>query len=217
MRSTALVTTIVISLALACDRAEDSKKGTATTSVTPKEDKPAIEKAEPAKIVPASQVEPAKAEPAKPAIEKAEPAKAEPAKAGAPPPASAEEAARQVGAWLAAPSKAPTPSFVTATTEVELREFCGACDGNDAKTPMTSKVTGVDAIAKRATELAAAAPAEVLSAEKTIECKKDCCKFVPDDDVGVGDNVVNLESVCLTLDASGKPTGVKRIDVSGSW
>ena len=208
MRSTAIVTTIVISLALACDRAEDSKKGTATASVTPKkEDKPAIEKAEPAKIVPASQVEPAKVEPPK----------AEPAKAVAPPPASAEEAARQVGAWLAAPSKAPTPSFVTATTEVELREFCGACDGKDAKTPKTNKVTGVDAIAKRATELAAAAPAEALSAEEKIECKTDCCKFMPEPGVGVGDNVVNLESVCLTLDASGKPTGVKRIDVSGSW
>lgn len=210
MRSTAIVTTIVVTLALACDSADKSKPGTANASVAAKKE-PAPEKAEPAKIVPAS-AQPAKVEPVK-----AEPAKPEPAKPTAPAPANAEEGARQLGAWLSAPSTSPVPAFVGATTEIELREFCGACDGKDAKTPKTSKVSGVDALAKRATDLAANAPAEVLSAEEKITCEKDCCKFVPEADVGVGDNVVNLESVCLELDASGKPTGVKRIDVSGSW
>ncbi len=205
MRSTAIVTTIVVTLALACDGADESKPGTAHASVAAKKE-PAPEKAEPAKIVPAS------AQPAK-----VEPVKAAPTKPTAPGPASAEEGARQLGAWLSAPSKAPVPAFVGAATEIELREFCGACDGKGAKTPKTSKVTGADAIAKRATELAATAPAEVLSAEETIACEKDCCKFVPEAGVGVGDNVVNLEVVCLELDPSGKPTGVKRIDVSGSW
>lgn len=210
MRSTAIVTTLVVTLALACDSADKSKPATANAGVAAKKE-PAPEKAEPAKIVPASAA-PTKREPAK-----VEPAPIEPAKNVAPAPSTTDDAARQIGAFLSEPTKAPAPAFVGATAEIELREFCGACDGKDAKTPKTSKVAGLDALAQRAKALAESAPAEVLSAEATISCKKDCCKFVPDADLGVGDNVVNLESVCFALDAGGKPTAVTRIDVSGSW
>lgn len=211
-RTISIVTTFVLAGALACDGATDSKKGTAAASVAPKgEPKPVAAKADPAKADPAK-AEPAKAEPAAPSDAKAEVAKTPPAA-----PANVEDGARQVAAWLENPSKAPAPTFVGATTEVELREFCGACDGKDKKTPKTNKLAGTDAIAKRARELAEASPAEVLSAEDKITCKKDCCTFVPDPKLGVGDNVVNLEAVCMTLDAAGKPTALTRVDVSGSW
>jgi hypothetical protein len=133
------------------------------------------------------------------------------------PPATAEEAAQQLGAWLSDPDSKPRPALLGDTAEIELLEYCGACDGKAKKKPKASKHTGADALEKKARELADAAPAGALSAEEQIECKDDCCAFVPDPDLGVGDNVVNLEKICLTLAADGKPTAFTRVEVSGSW
>ena len=191
LAAAAIVGTIVFANVLACDPAKSD--GDASKSK-------------------AAKAEPAKAEPAKP-----EPTAETKAPLGAPQPlpADAEVAARQLAAFLEAPG-GPTPSLLTAASEVELREFCGACDGKEAKTPRTSKIVGFAALADKARALAESAPAEAVVVEEKIDCKDGCCKFVPDPDVGVGDNVVNVEQICVTLDA-GKPTAYTRIDVSGSW
>lgn len=133
------------------------------------------------------------------------------------PPATAEDAAKQMGAWLSDPGTKPRPALLGDTAEIELLEHCGACDGKAKAKPKASKHAGADALEKKARELADAAPAGALSAEEQIDCKDECCAFVPDPELGVGDNVVNLEKVCMTLAADGKPTAYTRVEVSGSW
>src|SRR5262249_9420225 len=97
------------------------------------------------------------------------------AKADGPPPpapaapATAEEAARQLGAWLSDPTKAGAPTILAAAGDIELAEFCGACD--DKKKAKSSKLTGLDAMTKKADELRKSCAAEAISVEEKIECK----------------------------------------------
>jgi hypothetical protein len=161
----------------------------------------------------------AKAADTKAADAKAADAKAEDAKAAAPPPAPAApadaiEAARQLGAWLDDPTKAGVPPLLAATSEIEIAERCGACED---KKPKTSKVTGLDALTKKADDLRKSCASEQISAEQKIECKDDCCTFVPDPDLGVGDNVVNIEKICMKLGKDGKPTAYTSIETTGSF
>jgi hypothetical protein len=130
-------------------------------------------------------------------------------------PTDAEAAARQLGAWLDDPSKAPTPALLTATTEIEFVERCDSCDG-EAK-PKTTKVVGVDAVTKKVAELADTVASGEWVVEDEVKCTKGCCAFVFDPELGIGHNIVHLEQICMALDASGKPTGYTRIETSGTF
>lgn len=138
---------------------------------------------------------------------------AEDAKAAALP-ADLEGAARQMGVWLDDATKNPPPALLTATSEIELVERCGACDGKTP--PKTTKIAGATAFTTKATELGDAVASGEWNVEAKLECKDDCCTFVAGAE-GVGDNVVNLEKVCVVRDASGKPTAYSRIETSGSF
>jgi hypothetical protein len=163
----------------------------------------------------------AKAEDAKAQDAKAEDAKAE--DAGAPvdaaasafkTPSTPEEAARQLAQRLADPDKTPEPALFSATKEIELLEICAGCD-DPKKESTSSKLANPAALEKRGRELAEQAGAGVISFEEKIECKDDCCAFVPDPELGVGDTVANLEKICMALDAGGKPTAYTRVEISG--
>jgi hypothetical protein len=160
----------------------------------------------------------AKVADAKVADAKVADAKVADAKVAPPPvagPTDAEAAARQLGAWLEDPSKVPAPALLTATTEIEFVERCGACDGKPK--PKTAKVVGLDAVTKKVAELADTVVSGEWIVEEKIKCTKECCAFVFDPEFGIGDNVVHLEQICMTLDASGKPTGYTRIETSGTF
>ncbi|HWB81602.1 MAG TPA: hypothetical protein VG755_41860 [Nannocystaceae bacterium] len=158
----------------------------------------------------------AKADEAKADEAKAGDAKADAAPPAAPPaPATAEEAANQLAAWLEAPATAGVPPLLAAAGDIEVAEFCGACD--DTKKPKkTNKLTGVDAMTKKADELRKAAAQELISAEEKLECKDDCCKFIPEPGIGVPDTVVNIETICVALDKDKKPTAYTKLETSGS-
>src|SRR5262249_54388299 len=145
----ALTLTMLIALA-ACDAKSGDAKGKTETkkaeSKTPAkaEAKVAEAKAEAKVDAKADAKVDAKVDEAKTAD-----AKADVAPPAAPPaPATAEEATNQLAAWLEDPAKAGIPPLLAAAGDIEIAEFCGACD--DTKKAKTSKLSGVDAMTKKA-------------------------------------------------------------------
>jgi hypothetical protein len=213
----ALTLTMLLAFA-ACDaKSSDAKSNTDTKKAdvkTPaKTDPKAADAKVEAKVVEAKAVD-AKADTAAGAEGKDAKAVAAPPPA-LPAPATVEEAADQLAEWLEDPATTGVPPLLAAAGDIEIAEFCGAC--NDTKKPKkTTKLSGVDAMAKKAEELRRSAAQEIISAEDKVECKDECCKFVFEPGLGVPDTVVNLEKICVAVGTDKKPTAYKKIETSGS-
>jgi hypothetical protein len=214
---TALLLIAIGCLAPACDGGKaDDKAKTESKAKAESKAKVEAEAKTDAKVADAkveSKVAESKVAESKVAESKVDDAKVAPPSVAAP--TDAEAAARQLGAWLDDPSKAPAPALLTATTEIEFVERCDSCDG-EAK-PKTTKVVGVDAVTKKVAELADTVASGEWVVEDEVKCKKGCCAFVFDPELGIGHNIVHLEQICMALDASGKPTGYTRIETSGTF
>lgn len=207
----ALTLTIVLAFA-ACDtKSGDAKGKTETKKAESKTPAKADTKA--ADVKAEAKVE-AKAEAKADTPAGGDAGKAAPPPPAPPAPATAEDAANQLAAWLEDPATAGVPPLLAAAGDIEIAELCGACED---KKPKTSKLSGVDAMTKKADELRKAAASENISAEEKIECKNECCKFVFEPGLGIPDTVVNIEKICVALGKDKKPTAYTKLETSGSF
>lgn len=130
----------------------------------------------------------------------------------APAPATPEEAARQLAAWLVDPAAAPVPALLTPISRIEVRMHCGTCDDEPAVTTRT--VIGVDGLTGLADELRRRTLLDKWNVEPLLRCEGECCTYPPSP-AGTH-HVVELVEVCVGLSADGTPIDYTRIGTHGA-